>query len=85
MRRQVEVGRPLAVATSPRRMPLRPREATTRSMPTTRSMLWVPRRAAPAGLAVLIARPHPQAVATMRQNFGFDLYADAADSSCNAR
>jgi hypothetical protein len=31
------------------RMPRRPREATTRSMPTTRSMLCVPERAPLAG------------------------------------
>ena len=42
MRKQVDVGSPLAAVMSTRRMPLRPREATMRSMATTRSMLWVP-------------------------------------------
>ena len=32
MRKQVDSGSPLAAATSARRMPLRPREATTRSI-----------------------------------------------------
>lgn len=44
MRKQVDIGRPLVVATSAMRIPLRPREATTRNIPTTRSMLCVPVR-----------------------------------------
>jgi hypothetical protein len=38
----VDIGSPLTLTTSAMRMPLRPRDAITRSIPTTRSMLWVP-------------------------------------------
>jgi hypothetical protein len=44
MRKQVDIGSALVVATSAMRIPLRPREATTRNIPTTRSMLCVPVR-----------------------------------------